>query len=111
MINVSDYCLGKVSAEETYPFGSKVIVYKIHGKIFAITSTEATPLSISLKCDPVRAIILRQEYPEINPGYHLNKVHWNTLSLDARLGDGLVAELIDHSYGLVNKGKSTSDFE
>jgi predicted DNA-binding protein (MmcQ/YjbR family) len=102
-MNVAEYCLGRLGAQETYPFGVDVTVMKVGGKIFAIMPAADEPTSISLKCEPTRAIILRQEHPEITVGYHLNKVHWNTLALDGDLPDDLVRELIDHSYNLVHK--------
>lgn len=101
MINVAEYCLTKPLSEETYPFGPDTTVFKVRGKLFALTPASANPDSINLKCDPTRAILLRQEHPEITAGYHMNKVHWNTLDLTGALSDELVAELIDHSYDLV----------
>ncbi len=103
MIDVAAYCLEKLGAEETYPFGPDATVFKVHGKMFALTPATASPVSINLKCDPTRAIILRQEHPEITPGYHMNKAHWNTLDLKGKLPDDLIRELIDHSYDLVAK--------
>ena len=102
-MNVAEYCLQKLGARETYPFGADVTVMKVGGKIFALMPAVDRPASISLKCDPIRAIILRQGHPEITAGYHLNKVHWNTLDLNGDLPDDLVRELIDHSYNLVIK--------
>jgi predicted DNA-binding protein (MmcQ/YjbR family) len=101
MFNVADYCLNKPFAEETYPFGETTTVFKVRGKMFALTPAEENPATINLKCDPTRAIILRQDHPEITAGYHMNKVHWNTLDLRGNLPDELVAEFIDHSYNLV----------
>ena len=106
MIDVADYCLSKAGAEETYPFGPEVTVFKVGGKMFAVAPASEEPRSVSLKCDPVRAQILRQDYPEITAGYHLNKQHWNTLDLTGGLSDELVWELIDHSYELVAKKKN-----
>ncbi len=100
-MNVAEYCLSKTHTEETYPFGPNVTVFKVRGKMFALAPAADEPPTLSLKCDPTRAIILRQDHPEITPGYHLNKQHWNTLSLVGNLPDGLVRELIDHSYALV----------
>ena len=101
VMDVAGYCLEKLGAEETYPFGVEVTVMKAHGKIFAIMPAEDVPANISLKCDPTRAVVLRQTYPEITEGYHLNKRHWNTLDLTGKLDEKLVLELIDHSYDLV----------
>ena len=93
--------LSKPGAEEATPFGPDVIVYKVGGKMFALTVPEDFPARINLKCDPERAVILRDEYESILPGYHMNKRHWNTLVLDGSLPSRLVGELIDHSYDLV----------
>ena len=102
-MDVAAYCLEKPFAEETYPFGPDATVFKVKGKMFAIMPAVDKPHDISLKCDPMRAIILRQDHPEITEGYHLNKKHWNTLDITGELPDDLVAELIDHSYNLVAK--------
>lgn len=93
--------LSKPGAEETTPFGPDVLVYKVGGKMFALTSPDEFPARINLKCDPDRAAMLRDEYDSIIPGYHMNKRHWNTLVLDGSLPTKLVRELIDHSYQLV----------
>jgi predicted DNA-binding protein (MmcQ/YjbR family) len=93
--------LAKPGAEETTPFGSDVLVYKVGGKIFALTAPDQFPARINLKCDPERALALRDEHPAVIPGYHMNKRHWNTLVLDGSLPATLVRELIDHSYELV----------
>jgi predicted DNA-binding protein (MmcQ/YjbR family) len=93
--------LSKPGAEETTPFGPDVLVYKVGGKMFALTVPDEFPPRINLKCDPERSEILRDEYESIIPGYHMNKRHWNTLILDGSLPTKLVNELIDHSYQLV----------
>ena len=93
--------LSKPGAGETTPFGPDVLVYKVGGKMFALTSPDEFPARINLKCDPERAAMLRDEYDSIIPGYHMNKRHWNTLVLDGSLPTKLVRELIDHSYRLV----------
>jgi predicted DNA-binding protein (MmcQ/YjbR family) len=102
-LNVAEYCLGKLGASEGYPFGPDVCVMKVNKKLFALMSVTNRPNTINLKCDPVRAMILRQEYPEITPGYHMNKDHWNTIDLTGNLSNELVCELIDNSYDLVAK--------
>lgn len=99
--DVIAYFLTKPGAEETTPFGPDTLVYKVGGKLFALTSPDEFPARINLKCDPERAITLRDEYAAILPGYHMNKRHWNTLVLDGTLPAKLVRELIDHSYALV----------
>ncbi len=105
MINVAEYALSKLGAREDYPFGPDTTVFRVGGKIFALCGAVEQPRTINLKCDPMRAQILRQDYPEITPGYHMNKRHWNTLDLTGNLSDDLVRELIDHSYDLVSSGK------
>ncbi len=99
--DVISYFLSKPQAEETTPFGPDVLVYKVGGKMFALTSPAEFPSRINLKCDPERAAMLRDEYDSILPGFHMNKRHWNTLVLDGSLPGKVVQELIDHSYDLV----------
>ncbi len=100
-----DYCLAKKGVTEGLPFGPDNLVLKVMGKMFSIVSLDEVPLRANLKCDPERAIELREEYEDnILPGYHMNKQHWNTLVLDGRLDPKLVFELIDHSYELVVNG-------
>jgi predicted DNA-binding protein (MmcQ/YjbR family) len=96
-----DHCLAKPSVEETTPFGPDVLVYKVVGKVFALTDPSAFPPRMNLKCDPDRAVDLREEYEAIIPGYHMNKKHWNTITLDDSIPSKLIRELIDHSYELV----------
>ncbi len=98
------HCLTKPGSEETTPFGPDVLVYKVAGKAFALTVPDKFPPRINLKCDPERAVSLRDEHDAIVPGYHMNKRHWNTLMLDGSLPSKLVRELIDHSYDLVIAG-------
>ncbi len=97
-----DYCLRKKGVTEGLPFGPDNLVFKVMGKMFAIVSLDEVPLRANLKCDPERALELREEYDgNILPGYHMNKEHWNTLVMDGRLDHQLIFELIDHSYELV----------
>ena len=100
------HCLSLPHVEETMPFGTDVLVYKIGGKMFALVIPDDFPPSVNLKCDPDRALELRDRYEDIQPGYHMNKRHWNTLILEGRLPARLVRELIDHSYQLVTAGHS-----
>lgn len=97
------HCLSKPGAEETTPFGPDYLVYKVGGKIFALTSPDEFPPRVNLKCDPERALELRDRYESILPGYHMNKRHWNTVVLDGSVPSELVRELVDHSYQLVKK--------
>ena len=96
-----DYLLTKPASSEETPFGPDVLVYKVGGKMFASLTFEDDIGRTNLKCDPQRAINLRLDHPQILPGYHMNKKHWNTLVLDGSLKPSLVRELIDHSYQLV----------
>ncbi|MBS7252981.1 MmcQ/YjbR family DNA-binding protein [Flavobacterium branchiicola] len=101
-----EYCLSKKGASEHFPFDEDILVFKVGGKIFALSSLkqwEKEEASVNLKCDPDRAQELRAEYDEIKPGFHMSKVHWNTLALNGNLPDKFVKELIDHSYELVFK--------
>ena len=96
-----DHILSKPGAEESTPFGPDVLVFKVGGKMFALTDPGEYPARLNLKCDPDRAISLRDEYESVLPGYHMNKKHWNTILLDGSLPSPMVRELIDHSYALV----------
>ena len=97
-----DYCLSKPGTTESLPFGPDTLVFKVKDKIFALTGLDEADCSVNLKCDPEKAIVLRSEYPrDIIPGYHMNKVHWNTVKCDQTLTRQLVRELIDHSYELI----------
>ena len=98
-----DYCLSKAGTTAEFPFGPGAEVLKVMGKMFAIVPEDA-PLTISLKCDPALAEILRQTYPAVIPGYHLSKKHWNTVSIDGSVPEDEVLEMVDHSYELVVKG-------
>ncbi|MFI0372286.1 MmcQ/YjbR family DNA-binding protein [Actinomadura sp. 1N219] len=94
-------CLTKPGSVEDYPFGDEVAVFKVAGKMFALVPLGASPESISLKCDPDLAVDLRGRYDAITPGYHLNKRHWNSVTLDGTVPEEELLELIDHSYDLV----------
>lgn len=93
-----EYCLAKKQVTEGFPFGEDVLVLRVAGKMFALIALEEHPLRVNLKCDPERAVELRDQYDVILPGYHMNKKHWNTVVLDGTLSDVFVFELIDHSY-------------
>lgn len=100
---VEDYILSMPNARLDYPFGEGVAVYKAGDKMFALISEGKDPVRLSLKCDPVLSKVLREKYDEVMPGYHLNKKHWNTLTLTGQLGWDEVQDLIRHSYDLVTK--------
>jgi predicted DNA-binding protein (MmcQ/YjbR family) len=95
-----EYCMAKPGVTEGFPFGETTLVFKVMGKMFALTNLEGG-WSVNLKCDPVRAIELREMYPAIQPGYHMNKTQWNTVIMDGSLSQKLFLELVDHSYELV----------
>lgn len=95
-----DYCLQKLGAEEGFPFGSETLVFKVGGKIFLLIGMENAN-AFNVKCDPETAVTLRAQYPEVQPGYHMNKQHWNTVQVNGRLMDSQLKEMIDHSYHLV----------
>ena len=97
-----EYCLGKKGATEEFPFDSNTLVFKVMNKIFALTDVNAFE-SINLKCEPIKAIELREKYHAIKPGYHMNKQHWNTIDNQSDVDDTLLVELIDHSYDLIVK--------
>lgn len=94
-------CASHPGAVETYPFGDRTAVYKVAGKMFALVPLDPEPPTVSLKCDPEWSEVLRNAYDAVRPGYHLNKRHWNTITLDRTIGDDEFAELIAHSYELV----------
>jgi predicted DNA-binding protein (MmcQ/YjbR family) len=94
------YCLKKKGVTEEFPFGEAVLVFKVMGKMFALTDVE-TFESVNLKVDPEKGAELREAYPAVQPGYHMNKKHWNTVLMDGSLPDKLVREWIDDSYALV----------
>lgn len=103
---IRNYALDKTDVEETFPFGEAVLVFKVNNKIFLLLSITEETISINLKCEPDKAVELREEYPDvIIPGYHMNKKHWNTV-YPLWLTKRLVLEMIDDSYKLVaNKKK------
>ena len=95
-----EYCLSKKGVTEEFPFDNKTLVFKVMGKMFALCGLDRIPCQINLKCDPERAVQLREEYDGIIEGWHMSKVHWNTLFIE-QLPPKLTIELIDHSYNLV----------
>ncbi len=97
-----DYCLSKSQVEETFPFGEDTLVFKVLDKMFLLTGLEEAD-RFNVKCDPEKAIALREEYEEVQPGYHMNKTHWNTVFMNGKLSDVQLKEMIDHSYDLVVK--------
>lgn len=110
---IRSYCLSKAFTEETLPFDNDVLVFKVMGKMFALISISA-PDTINLKCDPEYAVELRERYTAVQPGWHMNKKHWNTVALHEDLGTKQIKKLIDHSFDEVVKKlpkKSRMEFE
>jgi predicted DNA-binding protein (MmcQ/YjbR family) len=104
--DIRDHVLQKPSVTEGFPFGEDTLVFKVKEKIFLLASLESSPLQFNLKCDPAKAIELREEYPEnILPGYHMNKKHWNTIIVDGSIPKKLLLQMIDDSYKLAGKIK------
>lgn len=97
-----DYCLAKKGVTEGFPFDEDTLVFKVQGKMFLLTSL--SELTMNVKCDPEKAVELREQYPEVQPGYHMNKKLWNTVILDGLLPGKLLKGFIDDSYQLVVDG-------
>lgn len=103
-MNIEDlrsYCIQKPSVEESFPFGAPTLVFKVAGKIFLLVNIEGNPLQFNVKCDPEKALELREEYDCVLPGYHMSKKHWNTVVCDGSVQLKLLKQWIDHSYELV----------
>jgi predicted DNA-binding protein (MmcQ/YjbR family) len=100
--SIREYVLKKPSVTEGFPFGEDTLVFKVKGKIFLLAALDESPLQFNVKCDPEKAIQLREDHPgSVLPGYHMNKKHWNTVIVDGRLSAKQLKEMIDNSYGLV----------
>lgn len=108
---ITEYCLSKKGVTEEFPFDEETLVFKVMGKMFALVPLEKIPLQINLKCDPERAIELREQYEAVKPGWHMNKKHWNTVLSDGSLKPKTIYEMIDHSYELVVSGLKKPDKE
>ena len=98
------YCLAKPHTTESMPFDEETLVFKVAGKMFALTDTMSLPLSVNLKCQPELALELRERYDAVRPGYHQNKKHWNTVVMDGTIPASELREMIDHSYDVVVAG-------
>ena len=94
------YCLAKPGVTDHLPFDDRTLVFKVGGKMFALCDLEEFN-SANLKCDPERAVELREQYDAVTPGYHMNKTHWNTVKVDGDVNGRMLQELIDHSYELI----------
>jgi predicted DNA-binding protein (MmcQ/YjbR family) len=97
---IRDFCLSKAEVTESFPFDNETLVFKVKGKMFLLAGINL-PLSINVKCDPEKAQELREQYPSVQPGYHMNKLHWNTINIDGSLDEKLIYEWIEESYYLV----------
>lgn len=97
------YALSKEGVEECFPFGEGTLVFKVKGKIFLLVSLYSQPLQFNAKCDPEKAVEWREQYDCVQPGYHMNKKHWNTVSIDGSIPNRLLIEMINDSYSLVKK--------
>lgn len=104
-------CLSKQAVTEELPFGPDTLVFKVCGKVFALTGLENVAFQANLKCDPAYALELREQYEAVQPGYHMNKQHWNTVYAEPDLPESLFVSLIDHSYQLVVAKLSKKDKE
>lgn len=107
-MNVEDIrslCLSKPNVEEAFPFGGDVVVYKTNNKIFLLMRLDQDPLSFNVKCDPDKAIYLREMYDCVTPGYHMNKKHWNTIIVDGSVSPKNIKEWIDDSFNLLSVNK------
>ncbi|HRG57485.1 MAG TPA: MmcQ/YjbR family DNA-binding protein [Bacteroidia bacterium] len=101
---IRNYCLTKKGVTESFPFDNDTLVFKLLDKMFLLISLEKQPVSFNAKCNPEKAILLREQFPNfILPGYHMNKTHWNTIIVNETLGWQLVKEQIDSSYELILK--------
>ena len=105
-----EYCLAKPGTTEGLPFGPDVLVFKVMNKMFALTNLDSFE-SINLKCNPEKAVQLREQYDAVLPGYHMNKQHWNTVLMDGTLPDALIKEWIDDSYALIAQSLPKKDRE
>ncbi len=102
-----EYVIQKPLVSEGFPFGDMVIVFKVKEKVFLLVPLDTSPLQFNVKCDPERAIQLREEYPDtVLPGYHMNKKHWNTIIVDGALSKKQLLEMVNESYQLVGKFKT-----
>lgn len=105
------YLAQKKGAVEEFPFGPQALVFKVRSKMFALLAVEALPPRVALKCDPERALLWREQYEAVQPGYHMNKKHWNSVTLDGTIPAEDVAAIIDRSYDLVIQGLKKADRE
>jgi predicted DNA-binding protein (MmcQ/YjbR family) len=106
-----EYCISKPHVEETFPFDEETLVFKVGGKMFLLVGINETPVQFNVKCDPERAIELREQYTFVKPGYHMSKKHWNTITCEKDASKKLLKEWIDDSYNLVIESLPKKDRE
>ncbi len=109
--DISEYCLSKKGTSEDFPFDEETLVFKVMGKMFALIPLERIPLQINLKCEPELAVELRERYEAVQPGFHMNKNHWNTIWVDGTLRNELIYKWINDSYNLVVRGLRKTEKE
>ncbi len=103
IITFRDYCIKKAGVTEEFPFDSRTLVFKVYNRMFALTDVDLFE-SINLKCDPEEAVLLRERYAAVRPGYHMNKKHWNTIDVNSDVPDRMILEMTEKSYALVVQG-------
>src|SRR5690554_8174331 len=104
-----EYCLSKLGVAESFPFDEQTLVFKVSGKMFALCDVDLFK-SINMKCNPEKALELREKYTAINAGYHMNKKHWNTIEMDGSVNNQLLLQMIDDSYDLIIKKRESKTF-
>lgn len=109
--SLRSYCIKKPFVTEEFPFDEVTLVFKVLNKAFLLTGLDEPELKFNVKCDPEKAIELREQYTCVQPGFHMNKKHWNTIHDDGSVSDQLLKEWIDHSYEMVIAGMSKKDQE
>ena len=109
--SIRDYCLAKKAVAEGFPFGESTLVFKVKGKIFLLASLDAAVLQFNVKSEPERAIEWREQYASVQPGYHMNKRHWNTVIVDGSIPARVLRQMIDDSYRLVVRSLPRKDQE
>ena len=108
---IREYCIRKKGVTEEFPFNETTLVFKVMNKMFLLASLDSVPLSINLKCEPEKAIELRERYDSVEPAYHMNKAHWNSVIIDRTIPDKEILTWIDESYDLVVSGLKKADKE
>lgn len=101
---IREHCLLKLAVEECFPFDDNTLVFKVGGKIFLLLDINSTPIAFNIKCNPAKAIELRERFHCVQPGFHMNKTHWNTVTCDGSASKKLILSWIDDSYNLIVAG-------